>query len=247
MNRNVSAIIFTSIFIMLFSTPAVFSNLIFAQSSVTDESSNPTSLESAPLLEKIKGASSLSSIQAISWVDGIEVTGVNVGENQATVTLNQVGGEESDSNRSKPVTVVVIRTPGSSIKNLMALVEASNKLTGKNTTNPLIGMIGQMGGLGSGVPGENMSSLGGLAGLNVSEQIKPLQALLQLGKDTKIGVGNIVGGDWEKPRSITTGISTLGGLLGLEGGSTTESRVQLSMVLVVPFSGKTSFGTVEFQ
>ncbi len=247
MNRKVSAIIFSSVLVMLFSTPAVFSNLIFAQSSVTDEGSNPTSLESAPLLEKIRGASSLSNIQTISWVDGIEVTGVNVGENQATVTLKQVGGEDNDAEIPKPITVVVIKTPGSSIKSLFALMEASNKLAGKNATNPLIGIIGQMGALSAGPAGSNMSSLGGLAGLNVSEQIKPLQALLQLGKDTKMGVGNIVGGDWEKPRSITTGISTLGGLLGLEGGSTTESRAQLSMVLVVPFSGKTSFGTVEFQ
>ncbi len=256
MNRKLWICI--SFFIALFVTPTTVTNLTLAQLSDTGESDNPPNLDPSSLLEKIKGASSLSNIQTISWVDGIEVTGVNVGENQATVTLKQVGGEENDFDGSKPVTVVVIKTPGSSIKSLLALMEASNKLAGKNATNPLIGIIGQMGALSAspagsnmsslgGLAGSNMSSLGGLAGLNVSEQIKPLQALLQLGKDTKIGVGNIVGGDWEKPRSITTGISTLGGLLGLEGGSTTESRAQLSMVLVVPYSGKTSFGSVELH
>lgn len=247
MKKNVLIPILGLIFSVLFATPILISNLAFAQSSNISDESSPTSLESASLLEKIKGASSLSNIQTISWVDGIEVSGVNVGESQATVTLKRVDGGENNFNSSMPVTVMVIRTPGSSIKSLLTLMEASNKLAGTNTTNPLVGIIGQMGELSAGPTGLNMSSLGGLSGLNVSEPIKPLQALLQLGKDTQIGVGNIVGGDWEKPRTITTGISTLGGLLGLDGGSTSEPRVHLAMVFVVPYSGKTSFGSVDFQ
>ena len=247
MKKNVSIPILGLVFSILV-VNTVVSNLTFAQSSDISVGSNDlTSLQSAPLLEKIKGASSLSNIQTISWVDGIEVTGVNIGESQATVTLTHVGGEENNINRSTPVTVMVIRTPGSSIKSLLALMEASNKLTGKNATNPLVDIISQMGASSTNPAGLNMSSLGGLSGLNVSEPIKPLQALLQLGKDTQIGVGNIVGSNWEKPRTITTGISTLGGLLGLEGSSTSEPRVHLAMVFVVPYSGKTSFGSVDFQ
>ena len=247
MNRNMMIPTLALIMSTLFVTPAFFSNLILAQSSGANDASNPNSLESAPLLEKLKGATSISNIQTVSWVDGIEVMGVNVGDSQATVTLKQVDSGENDFNGTKSVTVLVIRTPGSSIKSLLALMEASNKLAGKNTTNPLVAMIGQMGELSSGPGGSNMSSSEGLSALNVSEPIKPLQALLQLGKDTQIGVGNIVGGDWEKPRTVTTGISTLGGLLGLEGSSASEPRVQLAMVLVVPYSGKTSFGSVDFQ
>ena len=227
-------------------TPVV-SNLIVAQSSEINDQSNAMSLDSSPLLEKLKGASSISNIQTISFVDGIEVTGVNVGESQATVTLQNVAGQGNDSNRAQPVTVMVIRTPGSSIKSLLALIEASNKLAGKNTTNPLVGLIGQMGAQSGGPAGMNASSLGALSALNVSDSIKPLQALLQLGKDTELGVGNIVGGDWDKPRTITTGISTLGGLLGFEGSQSSEQRVHLSTVLVVPYSGKTSFGSVDFR
>lgn len=237
----------TSILIFLLFTILVTlgasSNLIFAQSSNVNNDVNTTGLESATLLEKIKGASSLSNIQTISWVDGIQVSGFSIGENQATVTLTNVRGEDS----STPVTVMVIKTPGSSVKSLLALMEASNKLSGKNATNPLVGIIGQLGAQSPGAGGPNMSSMAGLTGLNVSESIMPLQALLQLGKDTKIGVANIVGGNWEEPRTITTGISTLGGLLGLEGGPSSEPRVNLAMVLVVPYSGKTSFGTVEFK
>lgn len=247
MDRMLTLLFLALILFMISVTPAVLSHLTFAQSSDIGDGNNPMSLESAPLLEKLKGASSISNIQTISWVDGIEVSGVNVGESQATVTLKQVNGEVNDFNRSKSVTVLVIRTPGSSIKSLLALMEASNKLAGKNTTNPLVDIIGQMGALSSGPAGLNMSSSQGLSALNVSEPIKPLQALLQLGKDTQIGVGNIVGGDWKKPRTVTTGISTLGGLLGLEGTSASEPRVHLALVLVVPYSGKTSFGSVDFK
>jgi hypothetical protein len=234
-----------SAFVALLVTTTTLSNLIFAQLPDTGGSSDTSSLASAPLLDKIRGASSLSNIQVISWVDGIEVTGVNVGETDATITLKNVAGDDNDSKASMPVTVTVLRTPGSSIKSLLALVQASNKLAGKNSTNPLIGIIGQMGGLG-GSTASNTSLIGSPAA-NVSESIKPLQALLQLGKDTQIGVGNIVGGNWEKPRTITTGLLTLGGVLGLEGNPSSEARAHLTMVFVVPYSGKTSFGTVQLH
>jgi hypothetical protein len=240
--KSTNSILILSLFTILI-TLVASSSFVFAQPSNVSNDANTASLQSPALLEKIKGASSLSNIQTISWVDGIQVSGFSIGENQATVTLTHVGGEDT----SIPVTVMVIKTPGSSVKSLLALIEASNKLSGKNATNPLVGLIGQLGTQTPGASSPNMSSMAGFAGLNVSESIMPLQALLQLGKDTKLGVANVVGGDWEEPRTITTGISTLGGLLGLEGGPATEPRVNLAMVLVVPYSGKTSFGTVEFQ
>jgi hypothetical protein len=239
--KSTTSILILSLFTILFTLGT--SSLISAQSSDISNDVNATGLQTPTLLEKIKGASSLSNIQTISWVDGIQVSGFSIGENQATVTLTNAQGKDS----STPVTIMVIKTPGSSLKSLLALMEASNKLSGKNATNPLVGLIGQLGAQSPGASGPNMSSMAGLAGLNVSESIMPLQALLQLGKDTKIGVANIVGGNWEEPRTITTGISTLGGLLGLEGGSSSEPRVNLAIVLVVPYSGKTSFGTVEFK
>jgi len=247
MDRNVLILILGLTLCMLFVTQVSCSILIIAQPTNPSAEKNPMGLESAPLLEKLKGASSLTNIQTVSWVDGIEVTGVNIGESQATVTLKKVNSEANDFDSRQSVTVLVIKTPGSSIKSLMALMEASNKLSGKNNTNPLAGLIGQLGAQSGAPAGLNASSLGALSALNVSDSIKPLQALLQLGKDTELGVGNIVGGDWDKPRTITTGISTLGGLLGMEGSQNSKPRVQLSMVLVVPFSGKTSFGSVDFR
>lgn len=239
--KSTTTVLILALFTIFFTL--VFSFGLFAQPSNIGNDANPTNTQTPALLEKIKDASSLSNIQTISWVDGIQVSGFSIGENQATVTLTNALGKDS----STPVTVMVIKTPGSSVKSLLALMEASNKLSGKNATNPLVGLIGQLGAQTPGASGPNMTSLSGLAALNVSESVMPLQALLQLGKDTKIGVANVVGGNWEEPRTITTGITTLAGLLGLEGDSASEPRVNLAMVLVVPYSGKTSFGTVEFK
>ena len=72
-------------------------------------------------------------------------------------------------------------------------MEATSKVRTGNTTSPFMGMMGQMG-----------TVLDGLGGSNTSASLAPLQALMQLGKNTQIGVGNIVGGDWNQPRTVTT-------------------------------------------
>lgn len=245
MDRILSIIIFAAILSSLLVMP-LSTNLVVAQSSITIENGVPPNEVAAPLLEKIQGASSLSNIQTISWVNGIEVTGVNIGESDATITLRQV--QDPGANKSLPVTVTVVKTPGSSIKNLIALIDASNKLTGKNTTNPLIGMIGKLGqsspSPNASVPAGPVPSPSG----NTSESFRPLMALLQLGQGTRMGIGNVVGGDWEKPRTVTTGLATLGELTGLGGSeSAPEERASFVMVFVAPYSGKTSIGSVELN
>ena len=139
------------------------------------------------MLKKILSASSLSNIQIISFVDGIEVSGLNLGDSDLTVTLKQTAPQTNKSNISTPVTVTAVRVPGSSIKDLLTLMETSSKLKGGDTTGPFAAMLGQVGGL--------------LGSSNASDSSAPLQALMQLGRNTQIGVGNIVGGDWKSPRT----------------------------------------------
>ena len=119
--KSTTSILILLLFVILFTLVA--SSLIFAQPSNVSNGADATSMQTPALLEKIKGASSLSNIQTISWVDGIQVSGFSIGENQATVTLTNALGKDS----STPVTVMVIKTPGSSVKSLLALMEASNK------------------------------------------------------------------------------------------------------------------------
>ena len=143
--------------------------------------------ELEPLVKKILSASSYSNTQTISFVNGIEVTGVNAIGDNVSVTLAKIPSQASQSNMSTPVTVIAVRVPGSSIKDLLALVEASPALKNRQNTGPLADMLGQMSGFLAG-PGVS----------NTSETPRPIQALMELGQNTQIGVGNIVGGNWKQ-------------------------------------------------
>jgi len=185
------------------------------------------------LLKKILSASSFSNIQIISFVNGIEASGVNIGDSDITLTLKQTTTGSNESNTSIPVTVTAVRVPGSSIKDLLTLIEASSKLKGGESTGPLAAMLSQMGGM--------------LSGSNASDSTAPLQALMQLGRNTQIGVGNIVGGDWKSPRTVTTGLVDMGQLFGMEGNPSPDARAHFIMVFVVPYVGKTNIGSVPLK
>lgn len=236
--RITSSIMFCSllIFTSILSLGPLTSYHALAQSSTADSKSS-ISPEAGALLKKILSASSFSNIQTISFVPGIEVSGVNVGDSDISVTLKRIPSESGGSNASTPVTVTAVRLPGSSVKDVLALVEASAKLRGENTTGPLAGMMEQMGSL-----------LGTQGSDNASSSIRPLQSLMQLGQNLQMGVGNIVGGDWKTPRTVTTGLLDLGELFGMGGNNPSpNAKAHFIMVFAVPYVGKTSFGSVPLK
>ena len=216
---------------LIFTCPAFSYVTVSAQLSNTSESA--ISPEGGALLKKILSASSFSNIQIISFVNGIEASGVNIGDSDITLTLKQTTTGSNESNTSIPVTVTAVRVPGSSIKDLLTLIEASSKLKGGESTGPLAAMLSQMGGM--------------LSGSNASDSTAPLQALMQLGRNTQIGVGNIVGGDWKSPRTVTTGLVDMGQLFGMEGNPSPDARAHFIMVFVVPYVGKTNIGSVPLK
>ena len=65
--------------------------------------------ELEPLVKKILSASSYSNTQTISFVNGIEVTGVNAIGDNVSVTLAKIPSQASQSNMSTPVTVIAVR------------------------------------------------------------------------------------------------------------------------------------------
>lgn len=213
--------------------PSFSLNLGYAQTSDIAKTNSTMNPETEALLKKIFSASSFSNIQAISFVDGIEVSGINLGDSDVTVTLRRTTTENT-TNLSTPVTVTAVRIPGSSIKDLMALVEASAKLRGPENTGPLAAMLTQMGGL-----------LNSGTGSNSTNSLAPLQAIMQLGQNTQMGVANIVGGNWSSPRTATTGLIDLPALFGLGNDNPSpNARAHFIMIFVVPFVGKTAFGSV---
>jgi hypothetical protein len=230
--RFIPFALFLSLALFLISScPAISYSTVSAQLSNTSEST--ISPEGGALLKKILSASSFSNIQIISFVNGIEASGVNIGDSDITLTLKQTTTGSNESNTSIPVTVTAVRVPGSSIKDLLTLIEASSKLKGGDSTGPLAAMLSQMGGM--------------LSGSNASDSTAPLQALMQLGRNTQIGVGNIVGGDWKSPRTVTTGLVDMGQLFGMEGNPSPDARAHFIMVFVVPYVGKTNIGSVPLK
>jgi hypothetical protein len=220
---------------LMISLPIKSSNLVSAQSP-GENTTSAVSPESAALIKKILSASSFSNIQTISFVKGIEVSGVNLGDSDISITLKRSTSENNASNISTPVTVTAVKFPGSSIKDVLTLVEASAKLRGENTPGPLAGMMEKMGGL-----------IGSRNGSNASDSMRPLQALMQLGLNTQVGVGNIVGGDWKTPRTVTTGLLDLGELLGMGSNPSPNAKAHFIMIFVVPYVGKTTLGSVPLK
>jgi hypothetical protein len=220
---------------LMISLPIKSSNLVIAQLP-GENTTSAVSPESAALIKKILSASSFSNIQTISFIKGIEVSGVNLGDSDISITLKRSASENNASNISTPVTVTAVKFPGSSIKDVLTLVEASAKLKGENTPGPLAGMAEKMGGL-----------LGSPDGSNASDSTRPLQALMQLGLNTQMGVGNIVGGDWKAPRTVTTGLLDLGELLGMGSNPSPNAKAHFIMIFVVPYVGKTTLGSVPLK
>jgi hypothetical protein len=230
--RFIPFAVFLSLALFLISSCPVFS-YVTVSAQLPNASEPAISPEGGALLKKILSASSFSNIQIISFVNGIEASGVNIGDSDITLTLKQTTTGSNDSNTSIPVTVTAVRVPGSSIKDLLTLIEASSKLKGGDSTGPLAAMLSQMGGM--------------LSGSNASDSTAPLQALMQLGRNTQIGVGNIVGGDWKSPRTVTTGLVDMGQLFGMEGNPSPDARAHFIMVFVVPYVGKTNIGSVPLK
>ena len=221
------------VFVMLV-TSLILWNPVFAQLSNVTDSNATVSPQGSELLKKILSASSFSNIQSISFVDGIEISGVNVGDSEITITLKQKASESIGMNVSIPVTVTAVRLPGSSVKDVLALVQASAKFRGETAPGPLASMMDKMG-----------SVLGTPSGSNGTDSARPLQSLMQLGQNLEMGVGQVVGGDWKTPRTVTMGLVDMGELFGVgNSNSSPNARAHFIMIFVVPYVGKTTFGTV---
>ena len=167
--------------------------------------SNRTSLSSIlPFTNNIFNGSSLSGVVGISSVNGVKVTGVNLGNNEISVTLRHIltTGINNVSSVPPSVTVTVIRLP-TNLQDLMSLAGASGSMGNStsmmmaNNANPVNAMIGQ--------------GLGGV-GANATTQNNPLKALALL-KNIQIGSSRILNADWRLPQTTTMG------LIGASNGS----------------------------
>jgi hypothetical protein len=206
-----------------------------AQSSsanISDSQSPPTPLLNKlqtkvvpKLLEKL---SSLSNVVAISTVDGIKFSGINIGANTLNVTLSGqpiISNTTSGSNVSStslPVTVFVSKLPINNLTDIMSMVQSSRNLATS------LGSIN----LGGGGP---TVDLGTILSSNPAVQGNALQILSTL-KNVQIGIGAFVHPNWNSAQTISLR------LIGLPGGTTppSASSTDVILVAVLPYRGAAS-------
>jgi hypothetical protein len=210
--------------LMLLVTSATFSSPVLAQPQLFGNSHGAAMTFGSPdFMNNIFNASSISGIVGISMVNGVKVTGENLGNNEISVTLKHVT-TSSNSSLVPSVTVIALRVP-MDLKGLMSLAAASRSTGGNNTgmlmtnnTNPMNAMMAQ-----------GFSGLGA----NATTQNNPFKALGFL-RNIQIGSSSIVNADWRLPQTSTMG------LIGGSSTSTTSSSADFVIITVIPYTGKTS-------
>jgi hypothetical protein len=230
-----------SLVIMLLCTS--LPTVTFAQTSQTANSSatnattstNITSTSGAggpQLLKKIEKIPSLSNIIVLSLVDGIKVSGVNIGDTDLTLTLKrQTAGTNLTSpgnTSSLPVTVLVTKLPVNNLTQLISTAESTIQLAqasrNSDPTSSIVGGQSLIGGAG----------VSGAAGSNALD-------ILNLLKDVQIGTASIVNSNWTTPQTISMGLFGLGNRVAATASS------DFVLVTVIPFQGETNLATVPLK
>ena len=200
-------------------------------------SSSTSSLDSSNLVKKLEKVSSLSNIVGISLVDGIKVSGINIGDTDISVTLKYqaVGGNLSNTGNasaSLPVTIIATKLPVSNLTQLLSMVEAMRNMatTATSNANPMGSILGQTG-----------SS-------NPAMESNAVQILTLL-RNIQIGVASIVNANWTLPQTVSMGL--FGGLRDIGSASSTTTSTtaptDLVVVIVVPFQGETNLPTLQLK
>ena len=235
-----------SLFSLIISTP--FTNFAFGQVPSPNIGNNNTSdsstssLDSSNLGKKLEKISSLSNIVGISLVDGIKVSGINIGDTDMSVTLKyqRAGGNVSNTGNasalssSLPVTIIATKLPVSNLTQLLSMVEAMRNMatttTATSNANPMGSILGQ--------PGSS----------NAAMESNAVQ-ILSLLRNIQIGIASVVNANWTLPQTVSMGL--FGGLRDMSSASSTTTSTiaptDLIVVIVVPFLGETNLPTLQLK
>jgi hypothetical protein len=239
MTKKVMLFYFFSLVVLLLFTS--LSTVTFAQTSPTENSSatsatsssNATTSASAggsQLLKKITTIPSLSNIVTMSLIDGIKVSGINLGATDLTLTLTRqtVGTNlTSPGNTSSlPVTVLVTKLPVNNLTQLISTAESTIQLAqASRSADPTSSIVG------------GQSILGGGAGSSSAAGANALE-ILNLLKDVQIGTASIVNANWTTPQTISMGLFGLGNRVAATAPS------DFVLITVIPFQGETNLATL---
>jgi hypothetical protein len=241
MNRKVlmPISVFLALFVLITLT-AFPSNVVLAQSSQqpaigssissikgSSSTAAPSNLNSTKLLTRLEKIPSLSNIVGVSMINGIQVSGINVGDTDLSVTLRRqittsttTPSNTANNMSSLPVTVIAVKLPITNLTQLLSTVEATRSLAAatQNSANPMDAATGQIGS-------------------NAVVQSNAFQ-ILSLLKNIQIGAGSIVNANWTLPQTISMGYLGLGNRIAASAPS------DFVLVVVVPFQGESNIPTL---
>jgi hypothetical protein len=196
-------------------------------SSSKDNSAAPN-LNSTKLLTRLEKIPSLSNIVGVSMIDGIQVSGINVGDTDLSVTLRRqittstttTTATKNTSNMSSlPVTVIAAKLAITNLTELLSTLEDTRSLAMATSSANL------------------MDAVTGQIGSNAAIQGNAFK-ILSLLKDIQIGAGSIVNANWTLPQTISMGFLGLGNRIAASAPS------DFVLVLVVPFQGESNIPTL---
>jgi hypothetical protein len=233
--------LFYSLSLVVLLSGTSLSTVTFAQTSPTANSSatstttssNATSTAAAggsQLLQKIETIPSLSNIVTMSLINGIKVTGINLGATDLSLTLTRqtVGTNLTGpgNTSSLPVTVLVTKLPVNNLTQLISTAEATIQLAqASRSSDPTSSIVG------------GQSIIGGGAGSSSAAGADALE-ILNLLKDVQIGTASIVNANWTNPQTISMGLFGLGNRVAATAPS------DFVLVTVIPFQGETNLATL---
>jgi hypothetical protein len=225
-----------ALFLLLVTLTPISSNMALAQSqqptigsSSKDSSAAPSNLNSAKLLNRLEKIPSLSNIVGVSMVNGIKVSGINVGDTDLSVTLRRQIDTTANNNTtgnmssSLPVTVIATKLPITNLSAVLSTVAASTDLAvaTQNSANPMDAATGQIGS-------------------NAAIQSNAFQ-ILSLLKNIQIGTASIVNSNWTLPQTVSMGFLGLGNRIAASAPS------DFVLVVVVPFQGISNMPTLPLR
>jgi hypothetical protein len=226
-------ILFTSLSTVTFAQTSPTANTSATTPTTSSNATNTAAAGGSQLLKKIATIPSLSNIVTMSLVDGVKVSGINLGATDLTLTLKRqsVGTNltSSGNTSSLPVTILVTKLPVNNLTQLISTAGSTIQLAqaGRNA-DPTSSVIGGQSILGGGA---DSSSAAGANALQI----------LNLLKDVQIGTASIVNANWTTPQTISMGLFGLGNRVAETAPS------DFVLITVIPFQGETNLATVPLK
>jgi hypothetical protein len=208
--------------------------LILAQSSAA----NATSVEQIPAISNIVG---------VSAVNGIKVSGINIGDADLSVTLSgqPLDSPNNVSAMSLPVTVIGAKFPAANITQASNCLPLSLQIL--NNSAQVMSSIGdrqssaassENPNLPFGATVETRPNTDTQGGTNILSKLSSLLSKAQL------GTGNIVSANWSSPNTISMSLLGLGNIVTPSPSTVGTGCV---MALVVPYVGMSPLSSVPLR